>query len=105
MYSKPLAAAFAALLFSVTLSAAVDDAPAAAAKPWQYQPVQRPEVPQVKNGKWVRTPVDAFVLSKIEAAGLAPSKEADRATFIRRATLDTWGLLPTPDEVGAFEKD
>src|SRR6185295_83418 len=59
----------------------------------------------VKNSKWVRTPVDAFVLAKIEAAGLAPSKDADRGTFIRRATLDTWGLLPTPEEVRAFEKD
>jgi hypothetical protein len=49
--------------------------------------------------------IDAFVLAKLEAAKLAPSKEADRATFIRRATLDTWGLLPTPDEVRAFEKD
>jgi hypothetical protein len=104
--SKPLATAFAALLFSVTLAAADYDAgPASAAKPWQYQPVKRPEVPQVKNGKWVRTPLDAFVLAKIEAAGLTPSKDADRATFIRRATLDTWGLLPTPEEVRAFEKD
>ena len=45
------------------------------------------------------------MLAKLEAAKLAPSKEADRATFIRRATLDTWGLLPTPEEVHAFEKD
>lgn len=104
--SKPLAAAFAALLFSVALSAAdYDTGSTTAAKPWQYQPVKRPDVPQVKNRKWVRTPVDAFVLAKIEAAGLTPSKDTDRATFIRRATLDTWGLLPTPDEVRAFEKD
>ena len=104
--SKLLAAAFAALLFSVTLSAAdYDTGSATVAKPWQYQPVKRPDVPQVKNGKWVRTPVDAFVLARIEAAGLTPSKDADRATFIRRATLDTWGLLPTPEEVRAFEKD
>jgi hypothetical protein len=70
-----------------------------------YEPVVRPEVPAVKNARWVRTPVDAFVLAEIEKAGLAPSPEADRATFIRRATLDTWGLLPTQEEVRAFEKD
>ena len=67
--------------------------------------MQRPAIPAVENAKWVRTPIDAFVLAKLEAAKLAPSKEADRATFIRRATLDTWGLLPTPEEVHAFEKD
>src|SRR5262245_49260484 len=102
-----LVTATAALLSSVTLHAADYDkaANAAGPKPWQYQPVKRPDVPQVKNAKWVRTPVDAFVLAKIEAAGLTPSKDADRATFIRRATLDTWGLLPTPEEVRAFEKD
>jgi hypothetical protein len=78
---------------------------AAPAKAWAYQPVVRPDVPPVKNARWVRTPVDAFILAKLDAAGLVPSPEADRATFIRRATLDTWGLLPTPDEVRAFEKD
>jgi hypothetical protein len=77
----------------------------AAEKPWVYQRVVRPAIPAVKNSKWVRTPIDAFVLAKLEAANLAPSKEADRATFIRRATLDTTGLLPTPEEVRAFEKD
>ena len=51
------------------------------------------------------TPIDAFVLAKIEAKGLTPSPDADRATFIRRATLDAWGLVPTPEEVDAFVKD
>jgi hypothetical protein len=62
-------------------------------------------VPSVKQKKWVRTPVDAYVLEKLEAKGIKPSPEADRATFIRRATLDAWGILPTPEEVKAFEKD
>jgi len=98
------------LLTAIALSAlgalvSVSAADAPAKKPWVYQPVERPAIPAVKNSKWVRTPIDAFVLAKLEAANLAPSKEADRATFIRRATLDTWGLLPTPDEVRAFEKD
>jgi hypothetical protein len=78
---------------------------ATATRPWAYQPVERPALPAVKHEKWVRTPVDAFVLAKLEAVGLAPSPDADRAAFIRRATLDTWGLLPTPEEVHAFEKD
>jgi hypothetical protein len=104
---KHLAVLLAAVTTVVTVQAAdYEKAPnAPGAKAWAYQPVQRPDIPQVKNAKWVRTPLDAFVLAKIEEAGLTPSKEADRATFIRRATLDTWGLLPAPAEVKAFEND
>jgi hypothetical protein len=80
----------------------VDRAKAAANKWSPYQPVQRPTVPAVAQKKWVRTPIDAFVLAKLEAAHVKPSPEADRATFIRRATLDAWGLVPTPEEVRAF---
>jgi Protein of unknown function (DUF1553)/Protein of unknown function (DUF1549) len=106
MNIKPVSLLLSALLTAAVVSAADDVKPAEApAKAWAYQPVVRPEVPTVKNAKWVRTPVDAFVLSKLEEANLVPAKDADRATFIRRATLDTWGLLPTPDEVKAFEKD
>lgn len=72
---------------------------------WAYQPVKTPELPAVKQGKWVRTPIDAFVLARLEEKGIKPSPEADRATFIRRATLDAWGLLPTPEEVKAFVND
>jgi len=79
---------------------------AASAKAWSpYQPAKAPELPAVKQKAWVRSPVDAFVLSQIEAKGLKPSPEADRATFIRRATLDAWGLLPTPEEIKAFVND
>jgi hypothetical protein len=79
--------------------------PSATAKPWAYQPIQQPSEPSVKQKKWVRTPIDAFILAKLEAKGIKPSSDADRGTFIRRATLDTWGILPTPEEVKAFEKD
>ena len=51
------------------------------------------------------TPVDNFILAKLEDKKIKPSPDADRGTFIRRATLDAWGLLPTPEEVTAFEKD
>ncbi|MFU8787458.1 MAG: DUF1549 and DUF1553 domain-containing protein [Methylobacter sp.] len=72
---------------------------------WSYQPVKSPEVPTVKQQAWVRTPIDAFVLAKQEEKGLTPSKEADRASFIRRATLDVLGVIPTPNEVDAFVND
>jgi hypothetical protein len=82
----------------------------AAAKPapkplWSWQPVQAQFLPVVAKKEWVRTPLDAFVLGKIEAKGLAPSPDVDRATFIRRATLDVWGVIPTPEEVSAFVGD
>ena len=78
----------------------------AAPKAWSaYQPVKEVAPPAVKQKSWVRNPVDAFVLSALEAKGLKPSKDADRATFIRRATLDAWGLLPTPEEIQAFVQD
>jgi hypothetical protein len=59
----------------------------------------------VKQADWVRNDVDRFVLAKIEAAGLAPSPEADRATLIRRLHADLVGLPPTPEEVDAFVAD
>mgnify|MGYP000516365812 CR=1 FL=1 len=116
--------AYLALLLSVsmgTLAVAAEDkqadstaaAPAAATKPassaskphWSWQPVQAQFVPIVKQKEWTRSPLDAFVIAKIEAKGLAPSPDADRGTFIRRATLDAWGVVPTPEQVDAFVKD
>jgi cytochrome c551/c552 len=72
---------------------------------WAYQPLASVTVPNVKYQEWVRTPIDAFVLAKLEEKSLQPSKDADRAAFIRRATLDVWGLIPTPEEVAAFVDD
>ncbi len=62
-------------------------------------------MPQVKDAQWVRTPIDAFVLAKLEAKSVKPSPDAERAALIRRATLDAWGLLPTPEEVKTFVAD
>jgi hypothetical protein len=85
---------------------ATAEAPKPASKPhWSWQPVQAQFVPVPKQKEWVRTPIDAFVLARIEGKALTPSKDADRATFIRRATLDTWGLVPTPEAVDAFVND
>jgi hypothetical protein len=72
---------------------------------WAFLPVNRPPVPEVRRPGWVRTPIDAFVLARLEKEGLAPSPEAKPATLIRRLTLDLTGLPPTPAEVDAFVRD
>src|SRR5262249_34290091 len=72
---------------------------------WAFQPVRPPALPKVKNKRWVRSPVDAFILAKLEEKGLAPSPRADKHTLIRRATYDLIGLPPTPAEVRAFDRD
>ncbi len=68
---------------------------------WSLRPVRPGAPPEVRgpDAAWVRTPVDAFVLDRLEAAGLHPAPEADRATLIRRATFDLIGLPPTPEQV------
>jgi hypothetical protein len=72
---------------------------------WAWkQPVRRPP-PAVKDRAWVRTPVDAFVLARLEAAGLRPAPPAGREQLIRRVTFDLTGLPPTPAEVKAFVTD
>jgi cytochrome c553 len=72
---------------------------------WAFTAPVRPAPPAVTQAGWVRNDVDRFVLAAIEAAGLAPSPEADRATLIRRLHADLAGLPPTPEEVDAFVTD
>jgi cytochrome c553 len=72
---------------------------------WSFQPLKVVPVPEVKDAHWAKTPIDKFVLAKMQEAGLKPSPQADRRTLIRRATYDLTGLPPTPEEVEAFEKD
>ena len=101
-------ATFGALAQQVTPQTQVAAVTPPRAKPaplWSYQPVQEQTVPAVRHKQWVRTPVDAFIVAKLEEKNLEPSPDADRATFIRRATLDTWGVIPSPAEVDAFVKD
>lgn len=76
-----------------------------AKKHWAYQPVRSPPVPAVQNNQWVQSPIDHFVVSKLESKQLQPSARADRRTLIRRATYDLIGLPPTPEEVDAFIAD
>ena len=83
--------------------------PVLAAEPdthWSLRPRTRPVVPEVRNPKFaIRTPVDAFILARLEKDGLSPAPEADRGTLLRRVTFDLTGLPPTPAEVDAFLKD
>jgi hypothetical protein len=74
------------------------------AKWWSLQPLDQPAVPPSQS-KWVRTPIDAFILTKLREKGLASSPEADRRTLIRRLTYDLHGLPPTVEEVEAFLAD
>jgi hypothetical protein len=69
---------------------------------WAFQKLTRPELPAVNAKDRVRTPVDQFVLAKLEKNNLAFSPEADRRTLLRRACLDLVGLLPSPEEVEEF---
>jgi hypothetical protein len=73
--------------------------------PWSFLPMAHPALPEVSKPEWVRNEIDRFVLSRLDAQGLTPAPEANRATLIRRATYDLWGLPPTPDEVQAFLAD
>jgi mono/diheme cytochrome c family protein len=72
---------------------------------WAFRPLARPPLPAVRDRAWARTPVDAFVLARLEAEGLRPRPEADRRTLIRRLTFDLHGLPPTPDEIDRFLHD
>jgi hypothetical protein len=72
---------------------------------WCWQPVRPVAVPAVKQKEWIRTPIDAFVLAKLEAAGLQPAAPADRRALVRRATYDLIGLPPTPQEIEAALAD
>ncbi len=72
---------------------------------WSFQPISDPPIPSVKNPNWPRTPLDAFVLAKLEANGLVPSPPADKRTLIRRVTFDLTGLPPSPDEIKSFLDD
>ena len=72
---------------------------------WAWQPVKRQAIPEVSDPSWCQTPVDNFILAKLDENGLKPSAPADKRTLIRRATFDLIGLPPTPAEVQDFVND
>jgi cytochrome c553 len=72
---------------------------------WAFQPVKDRRLPAVKDLAWCRSPLDRFILARLEAAGLRPAPAADRRALIRRLTFDLTGLPPTPAEVESFVRD
>src|SRR2546428_4847263 len=74
-------------------------------KHWCWQPLKKVTPPAVRRADWPRSPVDRFVLAKLEANGLAPAQPVDKRTLLRRVTYDLIGLPPTFADVDAFLAD
>jgi mono/diheme cytochrome c family protein len=72
---------------------------------WSFVPVERPALPDVRDRAWVRNPIDAFVLARLESEAIGPAPEADRRTLLRRLSFDLTGLPPSPREIDAFLAD
>lgn len=90
---------------STAAAAAPESSTARTRNHWAFKPPVRPPLPQVRSAQWPRTPVDHFILARLEHSGIDPSPEADRPTLIRRLSFDLTGLPPTPEEVDAFVND
>jgi len=72
---------------------------------WSFVTPVRAALPKVQNQAWVKNPIDAFILARLEALKLQPAPQADRRALLRRLSLDLIGLPPTPEEVEAFVLD
>jgi hypothetical protein len=72
---------------------------------WAFKAPVRPKVPEPKVRTWVQTPIDNFILTRLEKENIKPSPEADKAVLLRRLSLDLIGLPPTPEEIDAFLAD
>lgn len=72
---------------------------------WAFDPIKRPDPPAAGGSSWPLNPIDRFILQTLSGHGFQPSPEADRATLLRRVTLDLTGVPPTPEEVRAFLAD
>src|SRR5438105_2824811 len=95
------------ILWAFALAARADDYVPAPEKTahWAWKAPVRPELPLPKARDRVRNPIDAFVLAKLEGAGLKPAGTASRQQLIRRVSFDLIGLPPTPAEIDAFGND
>jgi mono/diheme cytochrome c family protein len=72
---------------------------------WSFRPLRRPAIPPVADVSRVRTPIDSFLLARLESKGLTFSPDGDPATLLRRASLDLLGLPPSPEEIDAYPAD
>ncbi|MDR6560317.1 MULTISPECIES: DUF1553 domain-containing protein [unclassified Arcicella] len=72
---------------------------------WAFTKIEKPEVPTVKQHEWVKNPIDNFILQKLEEQHISPSPHAEKATLLRRVSMDITGLPPTVKELDAFLKD
>jgi hypothetical protein len=72
---------------------------------WAFQPVRRQPLPKVRNTSWIKSPIDYFVLARLEQKGLQGAPLAEKRILLRRLTFDLTGLPPTPEEMAAFLKD
>src|SRR5450432_2733359 len=72
---------------------------------WSFKPISNPAVPNVSDTNWVKSPVDAFILAKLQDNGIKPNPASDKRTLIRRATFDLVGLPPTQQEIKDFLDD
>jgi hypothetical protein len=99
-------ALLAVVMTTPALSAGEDYViPPAKKEHWAWKRPVRPPVPTIQDARWVSNPIDAFVLARLEAAGLRPAPPAPREQLLRRVTFDLTGLPPTPEEVDAFVND
>src|SRR5260370_27753251 len=72
---------------------------------WLLHKPVAPPFPVVQNTRWVRNPIDAFVLAKLESKGMQPAPPASKRAWLRRVYFDLFGLPPTPEDIEAFESD
>jgi hypothetical protein len=75
------------------------------AEHWSFQPIVKREPPKTSDDAWATSPIDRFILSRLDQAGLKPARPADKATLIRRLSLDLTGLPPSPADAAAFLAD
>ena len=96
-YDKPLTDPAAA--------AVKPGSPSKASEFWSFQPLHVNPPPAVKTPGWAKSPIDRFILAKLDETGIAPNPEAGRRVLIRRLSFDLLGLPPTPEEAGQFDAD
>ncbi|MEQ8787744.1 MAG: PSD1 and planctomycete cytochrome C domain-containing protein [Pirellulaceae bacterium] len=72
---------------------------------WSYRPIARPDAPEVEHKNWVKTPIDAFLLARLQQQKLRPNDRASKIALVRRAFYDLTGLPPQPADVQSFLDD